>query len=164
MSKTDGDATPATQAAEGSASGSEDEQGPDATLSAAMWGVAAVTLVFAVLALVILGQSEAFGVFIGGSIATLNLIVFARIVQAFLAKNGRTAPWALIAIVKMFVLFGGVYLLVKNEIVSGVWLGAGYAAMPFGIVLGTFLAPAPSPTKAPRAAPKVPQTPTKPAD
>ncbi len=142
----------------------DDDQGPDATLSAAMWGVAAVTLVFAVLALVILGQSEAFGVFIGGSIATLNLIVFARIVQAFLAKNGRTAPWALIAIVKMFVLFGGVYLLVKNEIVSGVWLGAGYAALPFGIVLGTFLAPAAAPTKASKGTPKTASTPTKPAE
>ncbi len=88
------------------------------------------------------GASAGFGVAVGGAIATANLWLFARIGQAFLSEKGR-GPWIAIAIVKLVFLFGGVFLLIKNDIVSGISLAVGYAAMPLGITLGSLFGPKP---------------------
>jgi hypothetical protein len=88
------------------------------------------------------GASAGFGVAVGGAIATANLWLFARIGQAFLQEKGR-GPWIAIAIVKLVFLFGGVFLLIKNDIVSGISLAVGYGAMPLGITLGSLFGPKP---------------------
>ena len=46
-------------------------------------------------------------------------------------------------LVKLVFLFGGVFLLIKNDIVSGIALAVGYGAMPLGITLGTLFGPKP---------------------
>ena len=83
-----------------------------------------------------------FGVAVGGAIATANLWLFARIGQAFLSEKGR-GPWMAIAVVKLVFLFGGVFLLIKHDIVSGISLAVGYGAMPLGITLGSLFGPKP---------------------
>jgi hypothetical protein len=92
--------------------------------------------------LVFFGAAAAFGVAVGGAIATANLWLFSRIGRAFLTEKGR-GPWIAIAVVKLVFLFGGVFLLIKNDIVSGIALAVGYGAMPLGITLGTLFGPKP---------------------
>ncbi len=76
-------------------------------------------------------------------IAVVNLIVLARIVQAFLTKKGNTAPWAIIAVLKLFFLLGGVWLLLKSGLVSGLALVIGYMALPVGAVVASLFGPKP---------------------
>ena len=67
----------------------------------------------------------------------------ARIVEAFLTKKGNTAPWAIIAVLKLFFLLGGVWLILKSGVVSGLALVIGYMALPTGAVIASLFGPKP---------------------
>lgn len=123
-----------------------EEEGPDAPLRAAMYTVAATGLAFTLGAFMFVDTHAGVSVLAGAVIATVNLIAFARIVHAFLGKQKRTGPWALLAVFKLLALFGGIFLLVKSELVSALWLAAGYGALPLGITLGALLGPKPPET------------------
>ncbi len=75
--------------------------------------------------------------------------------QAFIAKKGNTAPWAVIAVLKMILLFGGVWLLLQSGLVSAMSLAMGYAALPLGITLASLFGPAPPETDLPQRGPDV---------
>jgi hypothetical protein len=64
------------------------------------------------------------------------------------ARQGRTAPWGVVALLKLLTLFGGVWLLLERGVVSGLSLAAGYAALPFGITLASLFGPKPPETDA----------------
>jgi hypothetical protein len=89
------------------------------------------------------GWRSALGVLVGGLLATANLAIFARIGQAFIARKGRTAPWGAIAMIKLVALFGGVWLILKSDLVSGLALAVGYASLPVGITVGSLFGPKP---------------------
>jgi hypothetical protein len=116
----------------------------DAPMRAAIMSVFFCALIFAVIGFAFFGPKEGLGVLIGGLIAAANLWVFARVGQAFVSRRGNAAPWAVIAVLKMILLFGGVWLLVKSGLVSGLSLAAGYSAMPFGITFASLFGPKPS--------------------
>ncbi|HEY4119326.1 MAG TPA: ATP synthase subunit I [Byssovorax sp.] len=120
----------------------------DATMRAAILSTAICGAALAFGALVVSGLAAAFGVFVGGAIATANLALFARIGQAFLSERGR-GPWIAVAMAKLVFLFGGVFLLIKNDIVSGISLAVGYGALPLGITLGSLFGPKPPDDYAP---------------
>lgn len=128
---------------------SKDEGGKDGTLKAAYRYVAATGAVFAVTAAIIEGPRFGLGVLVGGVIALVNLIVLARIVEAFLTKKGNTAPWAIIAVLKLFLLLGGVWLILKSGVVSGLALVIGYMALPAGAVVASLFGPKPPDEPAP---------------
>ena len=115
----------------------------DAPMRAAVWSVFLCGLCFAVIAAAVVDFRTALSVLAGGLIATANLMVFARVGQAILSGKERAAPWAAVAFVKLTLLFGGVWILLKSGYVTGIPLAAGYAALPFGIVIGTLLGPKP---------------------
>jgi hypothetical protein len=115
----------------------------DGTMRAAILGVAASAAVMTVVAAVGWGSRAALGVAIGGGIATANLYVFARIGDAFIGRRGRVAPWAVIAVLKLGALLGGVYFILRSGIVSGLALTIGYASLVVGITLGTLFGPKP---------------------
>jgi hypothetical protein len=112
------------------------------TMHAAILSVAACGAALAMGAFAFFGLGTAFGVAIGGAIATANLWLFARIGAAFLSERGR-GPWVAIAILKLVFLFGGVFLLINSGIVSGISLAFGYGALPLGITLGSLFGPKP---------------------
>src|SRR5262245_28888108 len=112
-------------------------------MRAAVIAVFASGLALSIGALALFGARAAFGVALGGAIATANLAVFARLGDAFIARKGNTAPWALVALLKLVVLFGGIWLILKSEVVSGLSLAVGYGALPIGITLGSLLGPKP---------------------
>jgi hypothetical protein len=115
----------------------------DAQMRAAVIAVALSGLCLALGALAFFGGRTALGVAIGGAIATVNLLVFARLGDAFLGRKGKTAPWTVIAMLKLVVLFGGIWMILSSGVVSGLSLAAGYGALPLGITLGSLFGPKP---------------------
>jgi hypothetical protein len=123
-----------------------DPEGPgvgNAQLRSAIGAVAGCGVLFAVLAAAFADVQTGAGVLLGGAIATLNLFVFIRISQAFVARQGNTVPWAVVAVLKLVLLFGGVWLLLKSGWVSGLSLAIGYAALPFGVTFASLFGPKP---------------------
>jgi ATP synthase I chain len=100
-------------------------------------------LCFAVIGFAVFGAMAGLGVLLGGLLATANLVVFARVAQAFLARRGNTAPWGVVAVLKMVLLFGGVWLILRSGAISAISLVAGYVALPFGITIASLFGPAP---------------------
>jgi hypothetical protein len=125
------------------------QEGNDAPMKAAILAVAITGAVLALGALAGYGARAAIGVAVGGVLATLNLLVFARIGQAFVSQRGNSAPWALIAVVKLIALLGGVWLILKSGYVSGLALTIGYGALPIGITMGSLFGPKPPETTPP---------------
>src|SRR5262249_34080791 len=122
----------------------DDSNVGDARMRASISAVLLVGACFAVLGLALGGLGTGFGVALGAAIATANLWVFARVASAFLRKKGSTGPWGVIGLLKMAVLFGGVWLILRTGVVSGLSLIAGYAALPVGILVASLFGPAPA--------------------
>ena len=116
----------------------------DATMRAAIVSVLGCGLCFSVAGGALFGLRAGFGVLLGALLATLNLWVFARVGEAFVARRGNTAPWAVIAVLKLLLLFGAVGLILGTEVVSGLSLAGGYAALPFGVTFASLFGPKPS--------------------
>jgi hypothetical protein len=115
----------------------------DASMRAAIRWVFFCGLGFAVIGFAVFGAMPGLGVLLGGLLATVNLVVFARVAQAFLARRGNTAPWGVVAVLKMALLFGGVWLILRSGAVPAISLVAGYVALPFGVTLASLFGPAP---------------------
>jgi hypothetical protein len=115
----------------------------DAPMRASITSVLIVGLIFAVVGFGLGGLRTGFGVALGGAIAAANLWVFARVGNAFVSKKGNTAPWGVIALLKMLLLFGGVWLILRTGVVSALSLVAGYAALPIGITVASLFGPSP---------------------
>jgi hypothetical protein len=116
----------------------------DAPMRAAIVSVFGCGMCFVVVATAVYGFRAGLGVLLGAVLATLNLWIFARVAQAFVSRAGNTAPWAVIAVMKLLLLFGGVWFVLKTEVVSGLALAAGYGALPFGVTFASLFGPAPS--------------------
>ena len=114
-------------------------------MRAAVISVFACGLALTLGALALFGARTALGVAIGGALATANLAVFARLGDAFIARKGNTVSWTVVALLKLVFLFGGVWLILRSEIVSGLSLAAGYGALPLGITLSSLFGPKPPP-------------------
>lgn len=130
-------------------SGEKDDGKHDMGLKAAIRIVALTGAAFAVAATLFAGLRFGVGVLSGGLIAAVNLIVLARIVQAFLGNKGNAAPWAIVAVLKLVFLLGGVYLLVRSELLPVLSLAIGYMALPVGIVAASLFGPKPPDDSAP---------------
>lgn len=108
------------------------------------WSLIAVVVAAVLLALVtgfIQGARSGLGVLVGGAVATINLLIFIYIVQGVLAGGRYGRLWILAAILKLGGLMGGAWLLMKTGICTGGQLAIGYVALPFGVVVGSLLAP-----------------------
>lgn len=117
-----------------------EEKGP---MRAAILSVVAAALCLAIGAFATFGVKSGIGVAIGGALAVANLMVFARLGQAFVAGKGSSAPWGIVAVLKLVALFGGVWLILKSGYVSGLALAVGYGALPVGITIGSLFGPRP---------------------
>jgi hypothetical protein len=120
----------------------EDKAGPvglDPTMRMSLLSVALSAASLSIGALALAGPETGLGVAFGGSLATANLYVFARLGQAFLGQRGKTGAWAAIAVVKLVFLFGVIWIVLKSGWVSGIALAIGYGALPLGITLGGLL-------------------------
>ena len=108
---------------------SDEEQGTRAALKA----VALTGVVLTLAAPFVLGKPSVLGVALGSGIATLNLWALGRVVRALMA--GASLPWVALGGLKLLALLGVMALIIKYELAGLLPLGAGYAALPLGIVL-----------------------------
>ena len=60
--------------------------------------------------------------------------MFTRIGTAFFARRGINAPWGLIAVLKLIVLFGAVAVVLRSDFASPVGFLVGYLALPIDLV------------------------------
>jgi hypothetical protein len=90
----------------------------DASLVASVKAVAVSAVVLSIMATLAVDWQMGVSTAVGGLLATVNLIVFARLGEAFLAQKGRSAPWALLGTIKLLGLFACVYILLRRADVS----------------------------------------------
>jgi hypothetical protein len=121
----------------------------DATLSTIC--AAALGVVFTIVALVTYDARTAGGVAVGSSIAVANLLVMRAIIRSLLqepvqdrekdaaesdhrgaGRRGGTA-WGVFALLKIFILFGGIWILLTKKLVDPIPLVVGYGVLPLGI-------------------------------
>jgi hypothetical protein len=113
----------------------------DAAIVTSLVAVGAIAVLFALGALLLAGPEAGLGTAVGGLVATLNFWLFAHIGRGVLSGGARSRFWALVAVLKFLMLFGGAWLLLKAGLTSPVTLALGYGAMPLGITTGMFLRP-----------------------
>lgn len=118
---------------------------------------AIIGAIFAVLALGMSGGRAAMSVVVGGAIAIANLLTMRAIIRSFLPPEpegeedtpkpdpsipnsvhrdvGRRAgaAWAIFAVLKIFILFGGLWFLLTRGLVDPIPLLVGYGVLPLGI-------------------------------
>ncbi len=111
----------------------------EADIIFSLTAVGAVAVVFAVAALAIGGPAAGLGVAVGGLVATLNLWFFAYVGRGVLSGGPGSRYWAMIAVLKILLLFGGAWLLMKSGLTSPLTLAVGYGALPLGIMIGSLL-------------------------
>lgn len=112
-------------------------------LRPALIGVAASAAALTAFAFALFDARLGAGVALGGTIATANLWVMARVARAFIAQKGRAAPWAIVAGIKLVALILGIWLVLRTGAISPVALVIGYGSLPLGITLGSLFGPKP---------------------
>ncbi len=115
----------------------------DGAVRTAITAVAGSGLLFSLGALAWFGWATGLGVAVGALVATVNLWAFAHVGRGVLGGGPRARLWGLLGALKMIGLMGLVYLLLKTGLVPALALVAGYAALPLGASLATFIGPAP---------------------
>jgi hypothetical protein len=113
----------------------------DAPLRRALVAVAIAGVCMALPAGGIFGAKTALSVMVGAIVAGLNLVVFAWIVRAILGSGGR--GWGIVAALKLFALFGGLFWLFRENVVGALPFVLGYGALPIGISVAQLMTPAP---------------------
>jgi hypothetical protein len=103
-----------------------------------LFAVAAIGILLGLGGLLIGGSRVALSVGVGAFLATANLWGFTKIGTAFFARRGISAPWGLIAGLKLVLLFGAVALVLRAEFASPIAFLVGYLALPIGIVVSQF--------------------------
>jgi len=130
-----------------------DEKPDTAGMRVAVMSVAVTALVLAVLAGFGFGTRAAIGVVAGGALATANLAFFARLVAAFLAQKGNSAPWAVLGVLKLVGLFAVAWVVLNTGMFSAIWFAVGYGALPIGITVSTLLRKPPEDPDPPKPPP-----------
>jgi hypothetical protein len=138
-----------TVPAKGASAGSDRGIGPQPSIALAttqagielgrpLFAVAAIGILLGLGGLLIGGGRTGLSVGVGAFLATVNLWLFTRIGTAFFARRGINAPWGLLAVLKLVVLFGAVALVLRTEFASPIGFLVGYLALPIGIVVSQF--------------------------
>jgi hypothetical protein len=112
---------------------------PGIELGRPLFAVLAIGILLAGGAWLLKGHQIGIGVGIGALIASLNLWAFTRIGAAMFSGQRRQGGWALVAVLKLLVLFGAVFGILKRDLADPMSFLIGYLALPIGIVASQFL-------------------------
>jgi ATP synthase I chain len=112
---------------------------PGIELGRPLFAVLAIGILLAVGAWLTHSRETGIGVGIGGLVAALNLWAFTRIGKAMFSGRRRSAGWAVVAMLKLLVLFGAVFGILKKDLADPLSFLVGYLALPIGIVASQFL-------------------------
>ncbi|NUP13986.1 MAG: hypothetical protein HOW73_48750 [Polyangiaceae bacterium] len=114
----------------------------DPVLIGAVKAAGVTTLVLTVLMALIVNVQFSVGTLIGGLLATVNLILFIRLGEAWLAQKGSGAPWGILGALKLLGLFACVFIILRQGAVSALAFVIGYGALPIGIAASSLFRPA----------------------
>jgi ATP synthase I chain len=112
---------------------------PGIELGRPLFAVVAIGVLLAGGAWFINGRQTGLGVGVGALIAALNLWAFTRIGTAMFSAQSRGGGWGLLAMIKLLVLFGAVFGILKKDLADPISFLVGYLALPIGIVASQFL-------------------------
>jgi hypothetical protein len=102
-------------------------------------------IALALSALALGGSTAALSVAMGAALACANLWVMAKVVSALLPEDAAGAArqsrfaWALVAALKMAVLLGMMWLLMRQGFVSPLATLVGLLSLPIGIAIGSLV-------------------------
>jgi hypothetical protein len=116
----------------------------DGRLLSALIAVVLTGTLLAVAARLLWGMRLAISVEAGGAIAASNLYVLSRIVHGMTLSGlsgagGGAAAWGVVALVKMLLLFGGIWWVMARGLADPIGLVVGYGALPIGIAIGSIV-------------------------
>ncbi len=113
----------------------------DPQLKTALWSVAAFGAFFAAVAATVFSPRAGLSCAIGAAIAASNLYALAKIIGALVTPGAsrRVVGWVFALLMKMAILFGGIWLLLMWGVVTVVPLVAGYMTLPLGITIGSLV-------------------------
>jgi len=132
--------------------------GPDSGVRDALVSVLVIGALATVFAGVGFGVRSGLSVAFGVALAAGNLWALGRILGRVLRRalhaseseagegdgpSTSAAGWAVLAVLKMAVLFGGAWLFMTRGLVTPLGLVLGYGALPVGIAVSAVLGPAP---------------------
>jgi hypothetical protein len=112
---------------------------PGIELGRPLFAVVAIGILLAGGAWLIYGRQTGIGVGIGALIASLNFWIFTRIGTAMVSGRSRRGGWGFVAMLKLLLLFGGVFGILKKDLADPLSFLIGYLALPIGIVASQFL-------------------------
>ena len=113
----------------------------DPRLKTALFSVAVFGVLFSAVAITVFGARAGLSCAIGASIAASNLYALAKIVAALTTPGASRSVvgWVFALLMKMAILFGGIWLLLMWGVVTVVPLVAGYMTLPLGIAIGSLV-------------------------
>jgi hypothetical protein len=118
----------------------------DARLRTILVAVAVLGGALGIGAAALFGLRCGLSVAIGAGVALANLYALARLVAVLIpsdenhkAAPGGRAAWMVVGMLKMFLLFGGVWLLFSFHVVDVLPFFAGLACLPIGIAIGSIV-------------------------
>jgi hypothetical protein len=124
----------------------------DPRLKTAIFAVATFGAMFSAVGGTFFGLRAGASIAVGATIGASNLYALARVVRA-LATPGASrsvASWTFALLLKMILLFGGIWLLLAWHSVTVIPLVVGYMTVPIGVALGSLVSDR---TEPPQAAP-----------
>jgi hypothetical protein len=86
------------------------------------------------------GFRAGFSTAVGAAVASANLYVLGRAASAMLGRGSGAQAWRIVAVLKMLLLFVGVWVLLTTGIVDPIPLVVGLGALPLGLATGSMLA------------------------
>ncbi|MEQ9322856.1 MAG: hypothetical protein RIF41_27070 [Polyangiaceae bacterium] len=111
----------------------------NATMMTTIICVAGVAVVLSIGAVAGFGWRMGSSCAAGGLLATANLWAFAYVGRGMLGEGRRL--WGLLGGLKLLALLAAFYFLMSSDLLSGLGVAAGYAALPLGVAIGNFAAP-----------------------
>ena len=115
------------------------DEGPDPRIENAIVAVASVGALFAAFAFVLFRVATGISVTAGAVVATLNLYALGKIIAAFTGEKAGSAFWKVLGVSKIFLLFGGVWLLLSKGLVDPIPFVVGLGSLPIGLSIGSML-------------------------
>jgi hypothetical protein len=96
----------------------------------------------AITAAFVWGARPAVSVCAGAAIAASNLYILSKIVAAMIGggdRRGGAGIWGVFAMLKMVILFGGIWIVMTKGLVDPMALVVGYGSLPIGIAIGSIV-------------------------
>ncbi len=109
----------------------------DARLAVRMslWTILGLGTVFALVALAAVGSRASLSVAAGAGLGAANLWALGRIVRGMLAPGGAVGSWVAVGVLKLGLVFGVLYVLIRSGFTDILPLALGLATLPLGIVI-----------------------------